>query len=124
MLQVVGELQAAGLALEYAAPRVGSHGAVKLILLDARAALGAIAKRRSSAWRFLRILRRLAALQIATGDDFYARWISSEEQPADEASCWFQPAPVRGARNCGLGKASRACCAGDGPPKCALRGDG
>ena len=65
----------------------------------------------------MRILRRIAALQIATGIEFCPRWISSEEHTADAASRWFQPAPARGARDCGLGKASRACCAGDGPPK-------
>ena len=117
MVQAVGELHTAELSLKYAARRVDGHGAVQLVLLDARAALGASAKGRSNAWPFLRILRRIAALQIATGIEFCPRWISSEEHTADAASRWFQPALARGARDCGLGKASRACCAGDGPPK-------
>ena len=67
MVQAVGELHAAELAFEYAARRVDWHGAQQLALLDARAALGAVAKGRSSAWPFLRILRRVAALSFATG---------------------------------------------------------
>ena len=86
MVQAVGELHAAELACEYAARRVDLHGFLLLELLDARAALGSLAKRRSSAWPFLRILRRVTALSIATGLEFCPRWISSEEQPADAAS--------------------------------------
>ena len=90
MVQAVGELHAAELACEYASRQVDLHGSLVLELLDARAAIGALAKGRSSAWPFLRILRRVAALSIATGMDFCPRWISSEEQPADAASRWFQ----------------------------------
>ena len=113
MVQAVGELHAAELACEYAARRVDLHGSLMLELLDARAAIGALAKGRSSAWPFLRILRRVAALFIATGMEFCPRWISSEEQPADAASRWFQVAAghdwKRGRR---LGEADRP-----GPPR-------
>ena len=64
-----------------------------LELLDARAALGSLAKGRSSAWPFLRILRRATALLIATGLEFCPQLLSSEEQPADAASRWFQRRP-------------------------------
>ena len=108
MVQAVGELHAAELACEYAARRVDLHGSLLLELLDARAAIGALAKGRSSAWPFLRIFRRVAALSIATGMEFCPRWISSEEQPADAASRWFQVAAghdwKRGRR---LGEADR-----------------
>ena len=46
MVQAVGELHAAELAFEYAARRVDWHGAQQLALLDARAALGAVARAR------------------------------------------------------------------------------
>ena len=49
MVQAVGELHSVELAFEYAARRVDWHGAQQLALLDARAALGAVAKGRSSA---------------------------------------------------------------------------
>ena len=81
MVQAVGELHAAELACEYAARRVDLHGSLMLELLDARAAIGALAKGRSSAWPFLRILRRVAALSIAKGMEFCPRLISSEEHP-------------------------------------------
>ena len=113
MVQAVGELHAAELACEYAARRVDLHGSLLLELLDARAALGSLAKGRSSAWPFLRILRRVTALSIATGLEFCPRWISSEEQPADAASRWFQRGPgsdwKRGKR---MGEAVRP-----GPPR-------
>ena len=113
MVQAVGELHAAELACEYAARRVDLHGSLLLELLDARSALGALAKGRSSAWPFLRILRRVTALSIATGIEFCPRWISSEEQPADAASRWFQSGAShdwkRGRR---LGDADRP-----GPPR-------
>ena len=72
-----------------------------------------LAKGRSSAWPFLRILRRVTALSIATGLEFCPRWISSEGQPADAASRWFQSGAghdwKRGRR---LGDADRP-----GPPR-------
>ena len=117
MVQAVGELHAAELSIEMPARRLDSHGSIQVALLDARAALGAVAKGRSSAWAFLRILRRIAALAVATGIDWAPRWISSEEQPADVPSRRFQRAPChdwkRGVR---LGDASRP-----GPPR-PLRG--
>ena len=64
-VQAVGELHAAELAFEHAARRVDWHGAQQFALLDARVALGAVAKGRSSTWPFLRILRRVAALRGA-----------------------------------------------------------
>ena len=113
MVQAVGELHAAELACEYAARRVDLHGSLLLELLDARSALGALAKGRSSAWPFLRILRRVTAMSIATEIEFCPRWISSEEQPADAASRWFQRGPrcdwKRGKR---MGEADRP-----GPPR-------
>ena len=113
MVQAVGELHAAELACEYAARRVDLHGSLLLELLDARAALGALAKGRSSAWPFLRILRRVAALSFATGLEFCPRWISSEEQPADAASRWFQRGAGRDwKRGKRLGEADRP-----GPPR-------
>ena len=83
-----------------------------LELLDACEALGALAKGRSSAWPFLRILRRVAALSIATGLEFCPRWISSEEQPADSASRRFQRGSHDWKRGKRLGEADRP-----GPPR-------
>ena len=91
MIQAVGELQAAELAFELSARRVSNFGCRQLALLDARSAIGAIAKGRSSAWAFLRILRRIAALSLATGIQWCPRWIPGEAQPADEASRRYQP---------------------------------
>jgi len=118
MVQAVGELHAAELSFEYAARRVDLHGTLQLALLDARAALGALAKGRSSAWSFLRILRRVTALSIATGIEWCPRWISSEEQPADAASRRFEKGAghdwKRGKR---IGEADQP-----GPPRRPLRG--
>ena len=83
-----------------------------LELLDACEALGALAKGRSSAWPFLRILRRVAALSIATGLEFCPRWISGEEQPADSASRRFQRGSHDWKRGKRLGEADRP-----GPPR-------
>ena len=94
-VQAIGELRAAEYAFEYAARKLDVHGSVQLALLDARSALAAIAKGRSSAWSFLCVLRRIAALALATGIQWCPRWVSSEEQPADAGSRLFAPrAPV------------------------------
>jgi integrase len=89
--QAAGEVQAAQLGMEYAARKIDNHGSRQLCLLDARSAIGAIAKGRSSAFSFLRVLRRVAALSFASGIEWCPRWICSEEMPADEASRRFQP---------------------------------
>ena len=88
-------MRAAEYAVEYAARKLDVHGSVQLALLDARSALAAIAKGRSSSWSFLCVLRRVAALALATGIQWCPRWVSSEEQPADAGSRLFAPrAPV------------------------------
>jgi hypothetical protein len=89
--QAAGEVQAAELGMEYAARKIDNHGTRQLCLLDARSAIGAIAKGRSSAFSFLRVLRRVAALSFASGIEWCPRWICGEEMPADEASRRFQP---------------------------------
>jgi len=119
LAQAVNEVQAAGLAAEWSARKVANHGGRQLLLLDARAALGAWAKGRSSSWPFLRVLRRVAALSLATGIEWIVRWVASEDQPADAASRRFESGPghdwKRGQR---LGEADRP-----GPlPRRPLRG--
>ncbi len=89
--QAAAELQAAELGMEYAARKLDNHGSRQLFLLDARSAIGAIGKGRSSAFSFLRVLRRVAALSFASGIEWCPRWICGEEMPADEASRRFQP---------------------------------
>ena len=84
----------AELSFEFAARKVHLHGSLQLALLDARAAIGAIAKGRSSAWPFLCVLRRIAALSFACGIQWCPRWITSEEHPADAGSRLYAPAPV------------------------------
>jgi len=91
MAQAVCELQSAALAAEWAARKIDTHGSMQLLLLDARSALGAWAKGRSSAFRFLQPLRRVAALSLATGTEWLVRWIPGEVHPGDEASRRFQP---------------------------------
>jgi len=116
--QAVAELQAIELAVEFCARNVAHHDAQFLGLVDARSALGALAKGRSSSWQFLRVMRRIAAQSLATGVEFVPRWVSSEQQPADEASRRFERgrrAAGRSARDSGLGMESSASDAGDGP---------
>ena len=94
MPRAVGEVQAAEIAFRYSAPKVDSHGCRQLVLLDARSALGALAKGRSSAFGFLRILRRVTALSLAAGMEWHVRWVLSEDQPADAANRRFAPSSV------------------------------
>ena len=91
--QALGELHAAELSFEFATLQVHLRESLQLALLDARAAIGAIAKGRSSVWLFLCVLRRVAALSFVCGIQWCPRWIMSEEQP-DAGSRLYAPAPV------------------------------
>ena len=83
-----GELEAAGLVLllRWLCRSARKHGHRVVILVDAKAVLGAAAKGRSSAPSFKRHARRLAALTLAGG--FLARYVyvPSEDNPADAPS--------------------------------------
>ena len=101
-------VHAAEIAIQWSARRVDNHGSKQLLLLDARAAFGGIAKGRSSSWAFLRILRRVTTLSFATGIEWIPRWIRSAEMPADEASRHFALAsrrPVHPGRGFRFGEA-------------------
>ena len=98
-MQAIGELRAAEYAFEYAVRKLDVHSSLQLApARSPRRALcagGAIARGRSSAWSFLCVLRRFAALALATGIQWCPRWVSSEEQPVDAGSRLFAPrAPV------------------------------
>jgi len=83
-----GELEAAGLVLllRWLCRSASKHGHRVVILVDAKAVLGAAAKGRSSAPSLKRHARRLAALTLAGG--FLARYVyvPSEDNPADAPS--------------------------------------
>ena len=97
-----------------------------VIQLDSAVAVSVLRKGRSSRGALRRHCRRLAAMTLAEAISVEARWVPTSRNMADQPSRGSaQPgpcvaaaprlAPCRGARDSGLGSASRANEDGDGP---------
>jgi len=95
-----GALEAEGgvLAIRWLLRSVRRHARRTVLLMDARAVLGAFAKGRSSAPSLFRPARRLAAHVLAGELHVRFVYIPSEENPADD--------PSRGRRRCWRGRRS------------------
>ena len=83
-----GSLEATGveLGLQWILRSSARHGRRTLLLIDARAVLGAVAKGRSSARTIRRNLMRIAALVLAGDLLVHVAYIPSEDNPADTPS--------------------------------------
>lgn len=80
------EMRAVSTALRWALSRPVCMQRRILLLCDSQVVVGCLVKGRSSSPPLLRLLRLLAALQIASGSRFRVLWIRSETNPADDAS--------------------------------------
>lgn len=80
------EVQAAILAMRWVLSHPRAMGSRVLLLGDSQVALGCLAKGRSSSYRLLRLLRRAAALILASGLRPSYRWLPSAANPADGPS--------------------------------------
>ena len=85
------EAQAIRLALEWVGRAVSRLGHRIVLLVDAKAVLGAVAKGRSSSRLLRKIIARISALCLATDTTLHLLYVPSEHNPAD--------APSRGATN-------------------------
>ena len=83
-----GELEAFGLVMtaRWVARSQANHGHRVVVLVDAKAVLGAAAKGRSSAPSIAIHMRRLAALSLASGVLLRFVYVPSEDNPADAPS--------------------------------------
>ena len=83
-----GALEAAGLALlfKWLLQSASRHNRRIIILLDARAILGAAQRGRTSARSKQREIRRIAALQLAGNLRVHFLYVPSEDNPADAPS--------------------------------------
>ena len=83
-----GALEAGGvrLALRWFLRSVARHGRRMVLLVDAQAVLGAVAKGRSSAPSLKRDIMRIAALQLAGDVLLKLVYVPSEDNPADAPS--------------------------------------
>lgn len=80
------EVQAALLAVRWVLSHPSAICARVLLFGDSQVALGCLAKGRSSSYRLLRLLRRVAALVLASGLRPAYRWLPSAANPADGPS--------------------------------------
>lgn len=80
------EVQASLLSLRWVLSHPRSMGSRVLLFGDSQVALGCLAKGRSSSYRLLRLLRRAAALVLASGLRPVYRWLPSAANPADGPS--------------------------------------
>ena len=83
-----GALEAGGvrLALRWFLRSASCHGQRMVLLVDAQAVLGAVAKGRSSSPSLQREIMRIAALQLAGGILLKLVYVPSEDNPADAPS--------------------------------------
>jgi hypothetical protein len=80
------EVQAAVLSLRWVLSHPRAIGSRVLLFGDSQVALGCLAKGRSSSYPLLRLLRRVAALVLASGLRPSYRWLPSAANPADGPS--------------------------------------
>ena len=80
------EAHAIRLALEWVSRSVGRLGRRVVLLVDAKAVLGAVAKGRSSSQTLKRIIARISALCLATNTTLHLLYVPSEHNPADAPS--------------------------------------
>jgi hypothetical protein len=80
------EAQAVRLAVEWVARAVDRVGHRVVLLIDAKAVLGAVAKGRSSARTIKRIVARISALVLATDITLHLLYVPTEWNPADAPS--------------------------------------
>ena len=80
------EAQAVRLAVEWVARAVDRVGHRVVLLVDAKAILGAVAKGRSSAKTIRRIVARISALVLATDITLHLLYVPTEWNPADAPS--------------------------------------
>eukprot|EP00975_Prorocentrum_lima_P006511 1399347-Prorocentrum_lima.AAC.1 len=80
------EVRAAVKGVERSARNLGTWGKRVVRLVDSTAALGCLAKGRSSSYRLNKQCRRLCALTLVTGSRSQWVWTPSELQPADGPS--------------------------------------
>ena len=86
------ELRAVLLALHWALSYPSSHSSRVYLLVDSTVALFALWKGRSSSHELLRVLRRCAALLLASGAVLLTGWLPSAVNPADKPSRLMPPA--------------------------------
>ena len=80
------EAHAVRLALEWAARAVDRLGCRIVMLVDAKAVLGAVAKGRSSARTLKKVIARISALCMATDTTLHCLYVPSCHNPADAPS--------------------------------------
>jgi hypothetical protein len=80
------EAHAVKLAIEWCARSCDRLGHRIVLLVDAKAVLGAVAKGRSSAKTIKRIIARIGALCLATDTSLHLLYVPSEHNPADAPS--------------------------------------
>ncbi len=88
------ELRGVLLGLRWALRSQRRFGRRLLFLIDAKAALAAVAKGRSGAWRFRRPLGAINALLLATDTLFRPLYIPSEDNPVDLPSRGVRQRPT------------------------------
>ena len=113
------ELNAALLAIKWAAHATHRHGKRVLTLLDAKAVLGGLQKGRSSSRILGRILQKTGAHLVAADLDMRYLYVPTEDMPADAPSRGVRSRPQRrrALRRRGFSKADRSLYRG----YCALR---
>ena len=84
------ELRALDTAVRWAISSPHAIRARLLLWADSTVTVFAVRKGRSSRYRILRRLRRLAASLLATGMQLYCNWIATEHNPADRPSRVFE----------------------------------
>ena len=80
------ELRAALLALRWRLRSLRGQKRVALHLLDSSVSIGVLVKRRSSAYRLHRVVRRINALELASGTRVILGFVRSAVNPADAPS--------------------------------------
>jgi hypothetical protein len=74
------------MAIDRVARVNGASSAYLMSLQDNRATAGAIAKGRSPSYPLNTVCRRVGAISMAAELRLLAPWVSTKDQPADEAS--------------------------------------
>ena len=80
------ELRAVLLSLKWRLRRVRGQNKVALTLIDSAVSIGVLVKRRSSAYRLQRVVRKLNALELASGTRLIYAFVRSAANPADAPS--------------------------------------
>ena len=85
------EMKAALHAIQWRGRRSAYRNFRTMILIDNQSVLAVMAKGRSSSRKINLLLRRLAALCCALNVYLLVCWVDTTDNPADEASRWYDP---------------------------------